>query len=85
MGGNCTASRPGETTEFAGVKVIAHRNVPSRIAGDASALYARNLFNFLAPLIQDGELSLDFDDEILAATVLTREGAIVHPSLAEQP
>ena len=85
MGGNCSASRPGETTEVSGVKVIAHHNVPSRIAGDASALYARNLFNFLAPLIQDGELSLDFDDEILAATVLTREGAIVHPSLAEQP
>ena len=83
MGGNCAASRPGETVAFSGVKVVAHRNVPSRVAGDASALYARNLFNFLAPLIEDGKLKLDWDDEILAATVLARGGAVVHPSLAE--
>ncbi len=84
MGGNCAGSRPGETVAVSGVKVVAHRNVPSRIAGDASALYARNLFNFLAPLIQDGDLKLDWEDEILAATVLTRGGAVVHPSLADQ-
>ncbi len=84
MGGNCAASEPGEIVEVSGVKVIAHRNVPSRVAGDASALYARNLFNFLAPLIQDGDLKLDWDDEILAATVLTRGGAVVHPSLADR-
>jgi NAD(P) transhydrogenase subunit alpha len=58
--------------------------VPSRIAGDASALYARNLLNFLVPLIQDGDLTLDWEDEILAATVLTRGGAVVHPLLAER-
>ena len=85
MGGNCTASQAGETVEVSGVKVVAHRNVPSRVAGDASALYARNLFNFLNPLIEDGELTLDWEDEILAATVLTRGGAIVHPSLADRP
>ena len=85
MGGNCAASQPGETVEVSGVRVVAHRNVPSRIAGDASALYARNLFNFLGPLIADGNLTIDLDDEILAATVLTRGGAIVHPSLADNP
>ena len=85
MGGNCAASQPGETVEVSGVRVVAHRNVPSRIAGDASALYARNLFNFLGPLIADGNLTIDWDDEILAATVLTRGGAIVHPSLADNP
>ena len=85
MGGNCTASRAGETVEVSGVRVVAHLNVPSRVAGDASALYARNLFNFLNPLIEDGELTLDWEDEILAATVLTRGGAVVHPSLAERP
>ena len=85
MGGNCTASRAGETVAVSGVRIVAHRNVPSRIAGDASALYARNLFNFLSPLIEDGELTLDWEDDILAATVLTRGGAVVHPSLAERP
>ena len=85
MGGNCAASRAGETVAVSGVKIVAHRNVPSRIAGDASALYARNLFNFLSPLIEDGELTLDWEDEILAATVLTRGGAVVHPSLADRP
>ena len=81
MGGNCAASRPGETAEVRGVKIVAHRNVPSRVAGDASALYARNLLNFLVPLIENGGLKLDWDDKILAATVLTRDGAVVHPSL----
>ncbi|MCG8356027.1 MAG: Re/Si-specific NAD(P)(+) transhydrogenase subunit alpha, partial [Kiloniellales bacterium] len=49
-GGNCTLSRPDEIVQVNGVKIIAFRNVPSRVAEDASALYARNLFNFLTPL-----------------------------------
>ena len=85
-GGNCTLSRPGEIVQVNGVKIIAFRNVPSRVAEDASALYARNLFNFLTPLI-DAEthcLKIDWNDEIVAGTALTRDGAVVHPLLANR-
>ncbi len=84
-GGNCTLSRPGEIVRANGVKIVGFRNVPSRVAGDASALYARNLFNFLSPLIDAGgrALKIDWDDEIVAGTALTRGGAVVHPLLAD--
>jgi len=84
QGGNCEGSRFGQvvTTEN-GVRIVAHANVPSRIAVDASQLYARNLVNFLALLIdKDKTLKIDLNDEIVKATLLTRDGAIVHPQLA---
>jgi NAD(P) transhydrogenase subunit alpha len=79
-GGNCELSKPGEVVEVHGVKIVGHRNVPSRLATDASALYARNLLNYLTPLVDEEskDFKIDWDDEILAATVLTRDGAVVH-------
>ena len=68
-----------------GVTILAHRNVPGRLAASASALYARNLLAFLTPLIGDDGLEFDWDDEILAATVLTRDGAVVHPRFRSPP
>ena len=81
QGGNCPLSRPGEVVEHNGVKIIGHWNVPSRIAVDASALYARNLLAFLTPLVakEGGGLKIDWSDPIVAGTALTREGRIVHP------
>jgi NAD(P) transhydrogenase subunit alpha len=81
QGGNCPLSRPGEIVEHNGVKIIGHWNVPSRIAVDASALYARNLLAFLTPLVakEGGGLKIDWSDPIVAGTALTREGRIVHP------
>ena len=84
-GGNCELSRPGERVTAHGVTILAHRNVPGRLAASASALYARNLLAFLTPLIGDGGLRFDWDDEILAATVLTRDGAVVHPRFRSSP
>ncbi|HUK09014.1 MAG TPA: Re/Si-specific NAD(P)(+) transhydrogenase subunit alpha [Stellaceae bacterium] len=84
QGGNCEGSRLGETvvTEN-GVRIVAHANVPSRIAVDASQLYARNLVNFLALLIdKEKAIKIDLGDEIVKATLLTRDGAVVHPQLA---
>jgi len=80
-GGNCALSRPGEIVEADGVKIVGFHNVPSRVAEDASALYARNLLNFLSPLIdaEASRLKIDWDDEIVAGTALTRDGAVVHP------
>ena len=82
-GGNCTMSRSGEVVNVNGVKIIGYCNVPSRVAEDASALYARNLLNFLALLIdaESHQLNIDWDDEIVTGTALTRDGAVIHPAL----
>ncbi|WP_025899361.1 Re/Si-specific NAD(P)(+) transhydrogenase subunit alpha [Sneathiella glossodoripedis] len=85
-GGNVTQSKPGEVVETEnGVKIIGHINVPSRLASDASSLYAKNLFNFLSPMInkENGALEMNWDDEIIQGTGLTRDGKVVHPLLTE--
>jgi H+-translocating NAD(P) transhydrogenase subunit alpha len=86
-GGNVEGSRPGETvTTPNDVKIIGHVNMPSRIATDASQLYARNLLAFLALLVDnDGRLAIDVNDEIVRATLLTRDGAVVNPMLVPSP
>ena len=86
QGGNCAFSKPGEIVDVDGVSIMGHLNVPGRLATDASALYAKNLLNFLTPLINDdgSALNIDWEDEIVTGTCLTRDGKIVHPSLAEE-
>jgi proton-translocating NAD(P)+ transhydrogenase subunit alpha len=86
-GGNVEGSRPGEiVTTQNGVKILGHLNVPSRIAADASQLYARNLVSFLTLIIdKQGKLAIDPSDEIIKATLLTRDGAIVNPLLTSAP
>jgi NAD(P) transhydrogenase subunit alpha len=82
QGGNCTLSKPGEIVEVNGVSIVGHLNMPSRIAVDASALYARNLYNFLTPLV-DAEtktLKINREDEIVKASLVTADGQIVHPN-----
>ena len=87
QGGNVEGSEFGKTvTTPGGVSIIGHANVPSRIAVDASALYAKNLLAFLGLLIdKEKQLKIDTADEIIKATLLTRDGAIVHPELAPAP
>ena len=81
-GGNVEGSRAEETVLTPnGVKIIAPANMPSRIAADASQLYARNLLSFLALLVKDKELQIDTEDEIIKATLLTENGAVVNPLL----
>ena len=85
-GGNCPLSRPGEVVEAHGVSVIGYRNVPGRLAPDASAMYARNLFNFIKPLVDDATatLALDREDELVKGTMLTYGGALVHSAFDKQ-
>jgi NAD(P) transhydrogenase subunit alpha len=87
QGGNVDGSELGKTvTSPNGVAIIGHANVPSRIAVDASQLYAKNLLAFLALLVdKDKSLKIDTADEIVKATLLTRDGKIVHPQLAPAP
>ncbi len=83
QGGNCPLSELGKTVTKHGVKIMGHPNIPSRIAADASALYARNLLAFLSLLIdrESKQIKIDWDDEIIKATCLTRDGAVVNPAL----
>ena len=78
VGGNVVGTRPGETVVKGGVSIVGTINLASRMPVHASEMYARNLFNFLSPIIKDGELALDWNDEILAASVFTHEGQIRH-------
>lgn len=81
QGGNCTLTKPGEIVEVNGVTIIGLFNIPSRLSADASALYAKNVLNFLTPMMNaDKQFNVNWQDEIISATVLTRDGAIVHPN-----
>jgi len=82
-GGNCAFAAPGEIVEAHGVKIVGHRNVPSRLAADSSALYARNLVHYITPLVKDGALEIDFEDQIVAESLVTKDGAIVNARLTE--
>jgi NAD(P) transhydrogenase subunit alpha len=78
-GGNVEISEAGETVIKHDVKIIAPLNVPSTMAEHASQLYARNIEALLQLMIsEEGQLSLDFDDEVIAGACITRDGEIVH-------
>ncbi len=82
-GGNCAVSQAGRTVVQHGVRVMAPLNPPGRLAADASMLYARNVLAFLKPLIDEGgKLRIDWSDDIVRATCLTRSGRIVHPDFS---
>jgi NAD(P) transhydrogenase subunit alpha len=83
-GGNLEGAKAGEVAEINGVKIVGHTNVPGRLAASASALYAKNLLTFLESLVDKKEkkLAINWDDEIVKGTALTRDGAVVHPSFA---
>jgi len=79
-GGNCELAVPGQVAEHNGVKIIGHLNVPGRIAATASRLYGKDLYAFVETLIdkESKTVAVKWDDELVKATCLTREGAIVH-------
>lgn len=87
QGGNVVGAKLGEVVTTAnGVKILGRPNLPGRIAADASALYARNLLAFAGLLLdKDGKLAPDFEDEILKAALVTKDGAIVHEQLKTAP
>jgi NAD(P) transhydrogenase subunit alpha len=81
-GGNVEGAKAGEVATVNGVKIVGFTNVAGRLAASASALYSKNLLTFLEILIdkKDKKLAVNWDDEIVKATALTRDGAIVHPN-----
>jgi NAD(P) transhydrogenase subunit alpha len=79
-GGNCELTRPGEEFRHAGVLVIGPTDLASRVAVDASEMYARNVTAFIARITgDDGQLVFDFDDEIVAEPCITHDGHVTHP------
>jgi H+-translocating NAD(P) transhydrogenase subunit alpha len=81
-GGNVEGARAGEVAQVGPVKIVGYLNVPGRLAASSSALYARNLLSFVETMIdkKDKKLAFNWDDELVKATVLTRDGAVVHPN-----
>ena len=81
-GGNVEGARPGEVAEVDGVKIVGFTNVAGRVAASASALYARNLFAFVETLVDKPSkaLAVKWDDDLVKATALTRDGAVIHPN-----
>jgi len=77
-GGNCELTRAGETVEAGGVRIVGPVNLASTLAYHASEMYARNLLNLLKPAIKDGNLAIDWSDEVFAGAVLTHDGVIRH-------
>ncbi len=77
-GGNCELTRPGETVVEHGVKIVGALNLPGRMAPTASSLYARNLLAFVETLVskETKQLAINWDDELVKATALTRDGAV---------
>ena len=83
-GGNVEGAKAGEIVEVNGVKIVGHLNLANRVPASASGLYAKNLLNFLETMIDKASKSLavKWDDDLVKATALTRDGAVVHPNFA---
>lgn len=81
-GGNIEGVQAGKVVDLDGVKIIGFTNVAGRVAASASSLYARNLFSFIETLVDKTTkaLAVNWDDELVKATALTRNGAIIHPN-----
>ncbi len=85
QGGNCPLSEYGRTVEKYGVKIVGPANLPGELATDSSALFARNLLNFITPMVdkETKALKIDTGDEVVKGTLVTQNGQIVHPSLSQ--
>jgi H+-translocating NAD(P) transhydrogenase subunit alpha len=82
-GGNCELTRPGETVEEGGVRIIGPLNLASTVPYHASQMYAKNIATFLKYLVKDGQLNLNPEDEIIRETLVTHNGDVVHPRVRE--
>ncbi|MDP3239373.1 MAG: Re/Si-specific NAD(P)(+) transhydrogenase subunit alpha [Reyranella sp.] len=85
QGGNCPLSEFGKVVEKYGVKIVGPANLPGELATDASALFSRNLLNFITPMVdkETKALTINLEDEVVKGTLVTRDGQIVHPSLTQ--
>jgi NAD(P) transhydrogenase subunit alpha len=85
QGGNCPLSEYGKVVEKYGVKIVGPANLPAELPTDSSALFSRNLLNFITPMVdkETKALKVDLNDEVVKGTLVTQDGKVVHPSLAQ--
>lgn len=81
-GGNCELSDPDRVVEHAGVRIVPGQGLVNSMPGEASALYARNVVALVKLIVDEGALRIDLDDEVVAGTVMTHAGRVVHPRVA---
>jgi len=82
-GGNCACSKPGETITRNGVKIVGASNLPCSIPNHASSLYARNLLSLLKPMFKEGKFLIDNDDELIAGSLISKDGVILKSEIIE--
>jgi NAD(P) transhydrogenase subunit alpha len=78
QGGNCELTKAGEVVVHGGVQIVGPVNLPASLGYNASEMYARNLYNFLSPALKNGELAIDWNDEVFAHSCLTHDGVVKH-------
>jgi H+-translocating NAD(P) transhydrogenase subunit alpha len=81
-GGNCALSKPDEVVERNGVTILSPTNLPATVPVHASQLYSRNLTSFLTPIIKDGQLHLDMNDDVVGPSCVTHKGQVVNQRVA---
>jgi len=82
-GGNCACSKPGETINRKGVKIVGASNLPCSVPNHASSLYSRNLLSLLKPLFKEGKFLIDNDDELIAGSLISKDGEILKSEIME--
>jgi NAD(P) transhydrogenase subunit alpha len=80
-GGNCELTKPDQTVEYHGVRILGPLNLPSRLATNASQLFSKNMQSFLLNMVKEGEIALDLEDPIVSGSLVAQGGAIVHPKV----
>jgi len=83
MGGNCELTEPGKEVVKHGVRIIGFTNLPASMPASATQMYAKNVQTLVKHLLKDGELNLDFDDEITRGATITHDGKVIHEATAE--
>ena len=82
-GGNCACSKPGETIVRKGVKIVGASDLPCSIPNHASSLYSRNLLSLLKPMFKEGKFLIDNDDELIAGSLISKDGVILKSEIIE--
>ncbi|WP_028308992.1 NAD(P) transhydrogenase subunit alpha [Desulfitibacter alkalitolerans] len=83
QGGNCEATEPGKVVEKYQVSIDGTKNIPGMVPTSSTWMFAHNIYNYLVNLVKDGQVQINMDDEIIAETIVTRDGSIVHPGTLE--
>lgn len=83
-GGNCAGTQPGEAVVIGGVHVLGPLNLAGELPTNASQMFSKNAVTFLQNLLKDGALAIDLEDEIVAGSLVAKDGAVVHPVVLEK-